>query len=101
MYFYTLFNLSDNYSKISLSQEIMQDNIYGIIKYNPIYRFNFSHNDLPMNLRYVLKNHIADFEFDKDLTKIEPWASRKTCHTDLPRLREGKVGGVVSFTSYN
>ena len=56
----------------------------------------FSHNDLPMNIRHVHLNHLADFPFDEDLKQIEPWASMDNCATDIPRLRKGKVGGVVS-----
>ncbi|ROT61377.1 Dipeptidase 1 [Penaeus vannamei] len=50
------------------------------------------HNDLVMNIRTVLENQLEDFPFDKNLTEVEPWASRSNCHTDIPRLRAGQVG---------
>ena len=32
-----------------------------------------------------------------NLSTIEPWASYYADHTDLPRLREGRVGGQVKY----
>ena len=50
------------------------------------------HNDVPEQLRDRYRNVIADFDF-MDGTDVPPsnWAS-PAMHTDLPRLREGKVG---------
>jgi membrane dipeptidase len=50
------------------------------------------HNDVPEQLRDRYKNVIADFDF-RDGRDVPPsnWAS-PAMHTDLPRLREGKVG---------
>ncbi|KAK7065410.1 hypothetical protein SK128_008770 [Halocaridina rubra] len=61
------------------------------------------HNDLIMNVRTVLGNKIYDFPFEQNLTTIEPWASRPSCHTDLPRIREGQLGGQfwAAFVSCN
>lgn len=51
------------------------------------------HNDLVMNIRSKLYNRLDQFPFDQNLTEIEPWASSPNCHTDLPRIRHGKLGG--------
>ena len=32
-----------------------------------------------------------------DLTTVEPWASYPPSHTDIKRLRQGKVGAQVMF----
>jgi membrane dipeptidase len=50
------------------------------------------HNDLPNNLYELEHNQINTFEFDTDLRLNPKWANCTTCHTDLPRLRRGKVG---------
>lgn len=47
------------------------------------------HNDLPFQIYNLEKNLINDFKFDSDLTADPIWANR---HTDLLRLRKGKVG---------
>ncbi|AKH44070.1 membrane dipeptidase [Altererythrobacter atlanticus] len=50
------------------------------------------HNDVPGQLRDRYGNVIADFDFN-DGTDVPPsdWGS-PSLHTDLPRLREGKLG---------
>ena len=50
------------------------------------------HNDVPEQLRDRYRNVIHDFDF-MDSTDVPPsnWAS-PAMHTDIPRLREGKVG---------
>lgn len=50
------------------------------------------HNDLADSLRLHLENDLSDFNFDSDLTQVEPWASDPLSHTDLPRIREGRLG---------
>lgn len=54
------------------------------------------HNDLPNNLREKTKNKIIDFKFNQNLKNDSIWGTEncKYCYTDLPRLREGKVGSV-------
>ena len=42
-----------------------------------------------------MQNDLTGFNFDMNLSSIEPWASYSRDHTDLPRLREGRVGGQV------
>ena len=50
------------------------------------------HNDVPIQLRGRFRNVIADFDFE-DTTATGPEHSEgRTMHTDLARLREGKVG---------
>ncbi|GAB0093966.1 Dipeptidase [Sergentomyia squamirostris] len=51
------------------------------------------HNDLPHNLYSIENNQLNNFNFDSDLTQHPVWGSRSSSHTDLPRLRQGKVGG--------
>lgn len=50
------------------------------------------HNDLPHNLYSILGNQLDKFKFDSDLTKDPVWGTSNFTHTDLPRLRTGKVG---------
>ena len=57
---------------------------------------NFRHNDFPGGLRLLLQNDLTGFNFDMNLSSIEPWASYSRDHTDLPRLRDGRVGGQVN-----
>lgn len=40
---------------------------------------------------------LENFEFDSDLRQNPKWQVSSS-HTDLPRLREGKVGGQVSLS---
>lgn len=51
------------------------------------------HNDLPNNLREILKNQIKDFNFDKNLQDDDVWGSKncKACFTDIPRIRKGSL----------
>lgn len=50
------------------------------------------HNDVPIQLRGRWRNMIGDFDF-VDTTDTGPeHAEQRTMHTDLNRLREGKVG---------
>ncbi|KAJ8684159.1 hypothetical protein QAD02_019951 [Eretmocerus hayati] len=51
------------------------------------------HNDLPWNIRNFVHNQLADFEFNTDLRQVTPWSKSAWSQTDLPRLREGMVGG--------
>lgn len=56
---------------------------------------NYRHNDLPYNLYRIEGNRLENFDFDSDLRQNPKWQVSSS-HTDLPRLREGKVGGQVS-----
>jgi membrane dipeptidase len=53
------------------------------------------HNDLPWNIRNFVHNQLAEFEFDTDLRQVVPWSKSAWSQTDLPRLRQGMVGGQV------
>ena len=43
-----------------------------------------------------MRNDLTDFNFDSDLTQVEPWASFYGNHADLPRMVQGKMGGQVT-----
>jgi membrane dipeptidase len=47
------------------------------------------HNDLAMLIRFLYNNHIYNDNFSKPFT-----GGGMTGHVDLPRLKQGKVGGV-------
>ncbi|XP_046461771.1 dipeptidase 1-like [Daphnia pulex] len=49
------------------------------------------HNDFPYSLRRYENNQVGDLDIN-DLTTSEPWASSSSSHTDINRLRQGKVG---------
>ncbi|XP_032799459.2 LOW QUALITY PROTEIN: dipeptidase 1 [Daphnia magna] len=49
------------------------------------------HNDFPYSLRRYESNQVGDLDI-YDLTTVEPWASSSSSHTDINRLRQGKVG---------
>ena len=46
------------------------------------------HNDLPWQYRERVKNHLAQIDLRQDQSKID-----KPLHTDIPRLKAGRVGG--------
>ena len=50
------------------------------------------HDDFVMSVRYLLQNDLRDFNFDSDLTSDPRWVFN---HVDLPRIREGRLGGQV------
>ena len=47
-----------------------------------------------MTLRDLARNQVGDLDIT-DLTTSEPWASSSSSHTDINRLRTGKVGAQV------
>ncbi|XP_075152836.1 uncharacterized protein LOC142226624 [Haematobia irritans] len=49
------------------------------------------HNDLPWNIRKFLHNKLSDFNFNDDLRDVHPWKSSNWSHTDLGRLKKGKI----------
>ena len=57
-----------------------------------------SHNDLAWTISSNLDNDLSQFDFNSDLTEVEPWASDPHSHTDLPRIREGRLGAQVTET---
>ena len=50
------------------------------------------HNDVPIQLRGRYRNVIGDFDFEDTSATGDDHPSGRTMHTDLIRLREGKVG---------
>ena len=50
------------------------------------------HNDVPWQLRGRFQNQIADFDFTDTTNTADPANERDAMHTDLKRLRQGKVG---------
>lgn len=46
------------------------------------------HNDLPWQMEKRVSNHIARLDLRRDQSKLEP-----ALHTDIPRLKRGRVGG--------
>ncbi|XP_063584678.1 dipeptidase 1-like [Penaeus indicus] len=51
------------------------------------------HNDLPWNIRSFIHNQLEKLKLNESLKTVEPWSVSNWSHTDLPRLREGLVGG--------
>lgn len=50
------------------------------------------HNDLPYNLYSRERNRLENFNFDSDLRQNPNWQIASS-FTDLPRIRQGKLGG--------
>ncbi len=50
------------------------------------------HNDVPIQLRARVGNVIGDFDFEDTSDTGADHSAGRTMHTDLIRLREGKVG---------
>ncbi|KAM7352800.1 uncharacterized protein ACRADG_005173 [Cochliomyia hominivorax] len=49
------------------------------------------HNDLPWNIRKFLHNKLNDFNFNEDLREVLPWKRSHWSHTDLTRLKKGRI----------
>ncbi|XP_055589532.1 dipeptidase 1-like [Uranotaenia lowii] len=49
------------------------------------------HNDLPFNIYLEERNLLANFDLDSNLMEHPTWGPRNTSHTDIPRLRQGKL----------
>ncbi len=72
-----------------LSAQTAEETATGALEAAPVFD---GHNDVPIQLRGRWRNMIGDFDF-KDTTDTGPEHSQgRTMHTDLTRLREGKVG---------
>lgn len=54
-----------------------------------------AHNDLPYNIRKFVHNQLAEFNFDVDLKNVPPWSNSNWSHTDLQRLKKGRVAAQV------
>lgn len=59
---------------------------------------NFRHNDFPFSIRKYQKGEFTGYNIT-DLTETEPWNDENFdkfgSHTDILRLRQGKVGAQV------
>ena len=53
------------------------------------------HDDFVMGVRYLFQNDLRKFDFDSDLTSNPSWHEPVQNHIDLPRIREGRLGGQV------
>ncbi|KAG0716297.1 hypothetical protein GWK47_010004 [Chionoecetes opilio] len=51
-----------------------------------------SHNDLAWNIRNFVHNKLEKVDMSQNLSTVEPWGSSPWSHTDLARLRHGRVG---------
>ena len=60
----------------------------------------FRHNDLAWRYRYYAKNQVyGQHDLRTNLTEV--WTNKdEPSHTDIPRLRKGKVGGQVLIYFY-
>ena len=52
----------------------------------------YSHNDFPWTLFNVVDNDLSRVDFDSDLSEDVAFAQYEMRHTDLPKLKAGKVG---------
>jgi len=50
------------------------------------------HNDFAWSVRDIYQNDLTRLNFNSNLTQDPLWEG-EICHTDLPKLREGHVGG--------
>ncbi|XP_045596120.1 uncharacterized protein [Procambarus clarkii] len=50
------------------------------------------HNDLAWNIRNFVHNKLEKVDMSQNLSTVEPWGSSPWSHTDLARMRHGRVG---------
>ena len=55
----------------------------------------FSHNDFPLAIRDIFNNDLEGWNFDSDLSQHPKFQDYPMDHTDLPRMKKGRVGGQV------
>ena len=58
-----------------------------------VFFFVNSHNDLPWNIRKFVHNRLRDLNLNTDLRNLLPWSKSPWSQTDLPRLKQGMIGG--------
>ena len=65
--------------------------------YAPDYKItlHFRHNDFPMAIRELYNNDVTKFDFNSNLSALPEFQDYNMDHTDLVRLRKGRVGGQV------
>lgn len=54
-----------------------------------------------MVLRMLLQNDLTGFNFNSNLSAIDMFANSGLDHTDLPRMREGRLQGQVPLLKHN
>ena len=67
------------------SDKLLFERVDRILKKTPLID---GHNDIPWAYKNRVDGHLHELDFDSDLTQLE-----RPTHTDLPRLRAGRVGG--------
>ncbi|XP_042237939.1 dipeptidase 1-like [Homarus americanus] len=50
------------------------------------------HNDMAWNIRNFVHNKLEKVDMSQNLSNVEPWGSSPWSHTDLARMRHGRVG---------
>eukprot|EP00095_Tigriopus_kingsejongensis_P001547 maker-scaffold424_size175595-snap-gene-0.32 protein:Tk01547 transcript:maker-scaffold424_size175595-snap-gene-0.32-mRNA-1 annotation:"dipeptidase 1-like protein" len=50
------------------------------------------HNDFPLAIRDLFQNDLSQFNFNSNLSQTDEFKDYPMDHTDLPRLRRGRVG---------
>jgi len=71
------------------SYEAMYEKAVAILSEYPVID---GHNDFAWSVRDLYKNDLTNLNFNSNLTEDPVWEG-EICHTDLPKLREGHVGG--------
>ena len=72
-----------------LAQEAPEEVAAAALEAAPVFD---GHNDVPIQLRSRLGNQINDFDFENTLPTAEGHPEGRAMHTDIARLRAGKVG---------
>jgi len=75
--------------EVLVSDEQAQATAMAALEEAPVFD---GHNDAPIQLRARFDNQINDFDFTDTLGTAESHSQGRAMHTDLTRLREGKVG---------
>ena len=61
----------------------------------------YRHNDLPYQIRDIFDNQFDEFNLSKNGSTLPPEKVGNEWHTDIPRLRAGKVGAQVAKTAWD
>jgi membrane dipeptidase len=71
-------------SVVSADDQALYDRVASVLKETPLID---GHNDIPYRYRLRVDGHLEKMMFHHDLSQLE-----SPTHTDLPRLKQGKVG---------
>ena len=55
------------------------------------------HNDFPLAIREIFNNDLEGWNFDSDLSQHPKFKDYPMDHTDLQRMKKGRVGGQVTL----